>query len=135
MPAARPIRVIVAKPGLDGHDKGARVVAMALKDAGMEVIYSGIRQSLDGIVSAALQEDADVIGLSILSGAHLPICEEFMARVRSAGLSDVLVLVGGIIPKADVQRLKDMGVAEVFRPGSKLDDIVHFVRQETSRRS
>src|SRR5512136_1027730 len=120
MAERRPIRVLVAKPGLDGHDKGAKVVARGLKDAGMEVIYSGIRQTVDGIVKTAVQESVDVVGLSILSGTHLSLCEELMAKMKKERLNDVLVLVGGIIPKKDVTRLKEMGVAEVFRPSSTL---------------
>lgn len=125
----RKIRVVIAKPGLDGHDRGAKVIARALRDAGMEVIYTGLRQTPEQIVAAALQEDADVIGMSVLSGAHNQICPRVMDLVREQGLEDVLVLVGGIIPDADVQRLHDMGIRGVFRPGSGMKDIVDFIEQ------
>jgi methylmalonyl-CoA mutase C-terminal domain/subunit len=122
------IRVVIAKPGLDGHDRGAKVIARAMRDAGMEVIYTGLRQTPEQIVSAALQEDADVIGLSILSGAHMHICPKIVALLRERGLHDVLVLVGGIIPDVDIPRLKEAGVAEVFLPGSPMQAIIDFVR-------
>ena len=133
MPEKRTIRVLIAKPGLDGHDKGAKIVAKGLKDAGMEVIYTGIRQTNDAILKTAIQESVDVIGLSILSGTHLPICEELMEKMRKENLRDVLVLVGGIIPKKDVIRLKEMGVAEVFKPSSTLDEITRFIQCSVSR--
>jgi methylmalonyl-CoA mutase C-terminal domain/subunit len=129
----RPIRVLIAKPGLDGHDKGAKIVAKGLKDAGMEVIYTGIRQTGDAILKTAIQESVDVIGLSILSGTHLSNCEELMEKMRKENLRDVLVLVGGIIPKKDVIRLKEMGVAEVFKPSSTLDEITRFIQSSVSR--
>ena len=121
------IRVIIAKPGLDGHDRGAKVIARALRDAGMEVIYTGLRQTPEQIVTAALQEDADVIGLSILSGAHNSICPRLMELLRERQMEDVLVVLGGIIPDADVAALKAMGVAEVFRPGSPMQEIIDFI--------
>jgi methylmalonyl-CoA mutase, C-terminal domain len=121
------IRVVIAKPGLDGHDRGAKVIARALRDAGMEVIYTGLRQTPEQIVAAALQEDADVIGLSILSGAHNSICPRLMALLREKGLEDVLVVLGGIIPDADLPTLKAMGVAAVFRPGTTMQDIIDFI--------
>ncbi|HUP40531.1 MAG TPA: cobalamin B12-binding domain-containing protein [Vicinamibacterales bacterium] len=121
------IRVVIAKPGLDGHDRGAKVIARALRDAGMEVIYTGLRQTPEQIVAAALQEDADVIGLSILSGAHNSICPRLMDLLREKGLADVLVVLGGIIPDADLPALKAMGVAGVFRPGSSMQDIIDFI--------
>jgi methylmalonyl-CoA mutase C-terminal domain/subunit len=124
---SRRIRVVIAKPGLDGHDRGAKVIARALRDAGMEVIYTGLRQTPDQIVSAALQEDADVIGLSILSGAHNHIAPKVMDLLREKGLDDVLVLVGGIIPDADVPRLKAAGVKGIFQPGTPLRQIVDFI--------
>lgn len=133
MAERRPIRVLIAKPGLDGHDKGAKIVAKGLKDAGMEVIYTGIRQTNDAILRTAIQESVDVIGLSILSGTHLSICEELMEKMRKENLRDVLVLVGGIIPKKDVGRLKEMGIAEVFRPSSTLSDISRFIQSSVSR--
>ncbi|MBI1955002.1 MAG: cobalamin B12-binding domain-containing protein [Acidobacteria bacterium] len=124
----RRIRVIVAKPGLDGHDRGAKVIARALRDAGMEVIYTGLRQTPEQIANAALQEDADVIGLSILSGAHTTIVPKLMALLKEQHMEDVLVVLGGIIPDADVPPMKTLGVAEVFQPGSSLVSIVEFIR-------
>ena len=124
----RRIRVIVAKPGLDGHDRGAKVIARALRDAGMEVIYTGLRQTPEQIANAALQEDADVIGLSILSGAHTTIVPKLMALLKEQHMEDVLVVLGGIIPDADVPQMKALGVAEVFQPGSSLESIVEFIR-------
>ena len=124
----RRIRVIIAKPGLDGHDRGAKVIARALRDAGMEVIYTGLRQTPEQIVAAAVQEDADVIGLSILSGAHNSICRRVMELVRERGLADVLVVVGGIIPDADLPSLEAMGVAAVFRPGTSMQEIIDFIQ-------
>src|SRR5215831_15118001 len=112
------IRVLIAKPGLDGHDRGAKVIARALRDAGMEVIYTGLRQTPEQIVSAALQEDADVIGLSILSGAHMSICPRVMELLRERGLQHVIVVVGGIIPDVDIPRLKEIGIAAIFLPGT-----------------
>ncbi len=126
----RKLRVLIAKPGLDGHDRGARVVARALRDAGMEVIYTGLRQTPEMIAEAAMQEDVDVVGLSILSGAHMTLVPRIMALLREHGLSDVLVLVGGIIPEEDVPALLNMGVRGVFGPGSSTDDIVAFIRKE-----
>jgi methylmalonyl-CoA mutase, C-terminal domain len=126
------IRVIIAKPGLDGHDRGAKVIARALRDAGMEVIYTGLRQTPEQIVAAAIQEDADVIGLSILSGAHNSICPRLMDLLRENGLTDVLVIVGGIIPDADLPTLKAMGVAAVFRPGTSMQEIIDFIQARRS---
>lgn len=122
------IRVLVAKPGLDGHDRGAKVIARALRDAGMEVIYTGLRQTPEMIVNAALQEDVQVIGLSILSGAHNAIVPRVMELLRQHDMTDVRVIVGGIIPDPDAQRLKQMGVAAVFQPGASLQEIVGFIR-------
>jgi methylmalonyl-CoA mutase C-terminal domain/subunit len=124
----RRIRVVIAKPGLDGHDRGAKVIARALRDAGMEVIYTGLRQTPEQIASAALQEDADVIGLSILSGAHLPVCERLMALLHEQGMDDVLVVIGGIIPAQDVPRLAAMGVRGIFLPGTPMAAIVEHIR-------
>jgi len=121
------IRVVIAKPGLDGHDRGAKVIARALRDAGMEVIYTGLRQTPEMITASALQEDADVIGLSILSGAHMHICAKLMTLLRAQGLDDVLVVVGGIIPDVDIPKLKDLGVKGVFLPGTPMQDIVTFI--------
>jgi methylmalonyl-CoA mutase C-terminal domain/subunit len=123
----RKIRVLVAKPGLDGHDRGAKVVAQALRDAGMEIIYTGLHQTIDQIVNAAIQENVDVIGLSILSGAHIPLCEKLMRRLGEEGLSDTLVVVGGVIPKRDIGRLKDMGVKGVFPGGTPFAESIQFI--------
>lgn len=125
---AAPIRVLVAKPGLDGHDRGAKVIARALRDAGMEVIYTGLRQTPEMIVNAALQEDVQVIGLSILSGAHGAIVPRVMELLREKDMTDVKVLVGGIIPDEDAEALKREGVAAVFQPGASLEEIVNFIR-------
>ena len=122
------IRVLVAKPGLDGHDRGAKVIARALRDSGMEVIYAGLRQTPEMIVNAALQEDVDAIGLSILSGAHNAIVPRVMDLLKEKGMSDVLVLVGGIVPDEDAAQLKRLGVAAVFQPGASLQEIVDFIR-------
>jgi methylmalonyl-CoA mutase C-terminal domain/subunit len=124
----RKIRVLVAKPGLDGHDRGAKVVARALRDAGMEVIYTGIRQTPEMIAEAALQEDVDVVGLSILSGAHMALCPRIVELLHGQGMDDVVVLVGGIIPDADVAPLQQLGVKGVFGPGSSTGDIISFIR-------
>ena len=125
--ADRKLRVVIAKPGLDGHDRGAKVVARALRDAGMEVIYTGLRQSPEQIVAAAAQEDVDAIGLSILSGAHLPICRRVLELLREKGMDGVRVFVGGIIPAQDIPELKQMGVAEVFLPGSSTQDVIKLI--------
>jgi methylmalonyl-CoA mutase C-terminal domain/subunit len=122
------IRVLVAKPGLDGHDRGAKVIARALRDAGMEVIYTGLRQTPEMIVNAALEEDVQVIGLSILSGAHNAIVPRVMGLLREKEMDDVLVIVGGIVPDDDAAKLKKLGVAEVFQPGASLQKIIQFIR-------
>ncbi|MDX1614197.1 MAG: cobalamin B12-binding domain-containing protein [Candidatus Promineifilaceae bacterium] len=127
--AERKIRVLVAKPGLDGHDRGAKVIARALRDAGMEVVYTGLRQTPEMIVEAALQEDVDVIGLSILSGAHMALAPRIMALLRENDMDDVPVFLGGIIPGDDVPALKEMGISEVYGPGTKTDAIVASVRE------
>jgi methylmalonyl-CoA mutase C-terminal domain/subunit len=124
------IRVVIAKPGLDGHDRGAKVIARALRDAGMEVIYTGLRQTPEQIVAAALQEDADVIGLSILSGAHMHICPRIMELLRQKGMDDVLVVVGGIIPDVDIPRLQEMGITGIFLPGTPMQEIIDFITTE-----
>ncbi|MFN8591468.1 MAG: cobalamin B12-binding domain-containing protein [Thermomicrobiales bacterium] len=124
-----PIRVLVAKPGLDGHDRGAKVLVRALRDAGFEVIYTGLFQSPEMIASAALQEDVQVIGLSILSGAHMSLFPRIMDELHSRGLDDVLVVAGGTIPKRDIERLKSLGIAEIFGPGTTLSTIVDFIRR------
>jgi methylmalonyl-CoA mutase C-terminal domain/subunit len=130
----RKIRVVIAKPGLDGHDRGAKVIARAMRDAGMEVIYTGLRQTPEQIVSAALQEDADAIGLSILSGAHMHICPRVMQLLRDNGMDDVLVLVGGIIPDVDIPKLRDIGVKGIFLPGTPMQDIITFVNENVRAR-
>ncbi len=132
--ANRTIRVLVAKPGLDGHDRGAKVIARALRDAGMEVIYTGIRQTPQMIAKAAVQEDVDVVGLSILSGAHLDILPQLMELLRQEGMEDVLVVLGGIIPEADRPVLRELGIAEVFGPGSTTTSIVEFIQTAAAER-
>lgn len=130
----RKIRVLVAKPGLDGHDRGAKVIARALRDAGMEVIYTGLRQTPEMIAAAALQEDVDAVGVSILSGAHNTLCPRIVQLLRAEGLNDCLVLVGGIVPQEDIPKLKQDGVAEVFLPGTSTEDIVKFLRANVKPR-
>jgi len=127
------IRVLVAKPGLDGHDRGAKVIARALRDAGMEVVYTGLRQTPEMIVNAALQEDVQVIGLSILSGAHNAIVPRVMELLKEKQMSDVLVIVGGIVPDEDAAQLKRLGVAQVYQPGATLDSIVNFIRSSVKQ--
>lgn len=127
------IRVIVAKPGLDGHDRGAKVTAYALKEAGMEVIYTGLHQTVPSIVNTAAQEDVDVVGLSIMSGAHIPICKKLMALMKDEDMEDVPVVVGGVIPNRDIPILKEMGITEVFPGGSRFEDIVGFIEKAVSR--
>ena len=134
MPAEKKIRVLVAKPGLDGHDRGAKVIARALRDAGMEVIYTGLRQTPEMVVHAALQEDVDVIGLSILSGAHNAIIPRVMELLRQNKMEDVLVVIGGIIPDQDIPGLKQAGVAGIFLPGTPMDEIVEFIRKNVKPR-
>jgi methylmalonyl-CoA mutase, C-terminal domain len=129
------IRVLVAKPGLDGHDRGAKVIARALRDAGMEVIYTGLRQTPEMVVNAALQEDVNVIGLSILSGAHNAIVPRVMDLLKKNKMDDVLVVLGGIIPDQDVAHLKSIGVAAIFQPGTAMDDIVKFIRANVKPRT
>ena len=130
----RKLRVVIAKPGLDGHDRGAKVIARALRDAGMEVIYTGLRQTPEQIVSAALQEDADVIGLSILPGAHNHIAPRLMELLKEKGLDDVLVVIGGIIPDVDIPKLQQIGVKGVFLPGTPLQEIVNFINSHARAR-
>ena len=126
--ADRPVKVLIAKPGLDGHDRGAKVLARGLRDEGFEVVYTGLRQSPDMVVTAALQEDADVVGLSILSGAHMTLVPKVTAKLREAGMDDVLVVVGGIIPDDDVAALKELGVAETFGPGTTIAEVAEYIR-------
>src|SRR4249920_1135841 len=128
------IRVVIAKPGLDGHDRGAKVIARALRDAGMEVIYTGLRQTPEQIVTAALQEDADVIGLSILSGAHNHIAPKLMELIKTRGLDDVLVVIGGIIPDVDIPKLREIGVRGIFLPGTPMQEIVDFINTHARAR-
>ena len=128
MASERKIRVVVAKPGLDGHDRGAKIIARALRDAGMEVIYTGLHQTPEQIAATVIQEDADAVGLSILSGAHMTLVPKIVAMLREQGAEDVLVTVGGTIPADDIPELKRLGVAEVFTPGAPTDDIVEFLR-------
>ena len=135
MVAERKIRVLVAKPGLDGHDRGAKVIARALRDAGMEVIYTGLRQTPEMIVTASLQEDVDVIGLSILSGAHNVIVPRVMDLLKQQKMEDVIVVVGGIIPDQDIPALKTIGVGAIFQPGTTMDDIVQYIRGNVKPRS
>src|ERR1041385_6555498 len=130
----RKLRVVIAKPGLDGHDRGAKVIARALRDAGMEVIYTGLRQTPEMIAAAALQEDADVIGLSILSGAHNHIAPRLMQLLKEKGLDDVLVVIGGIIPDVDIPKLKAIGVKGIFLPGTPMQDIITFINSHARAR-
>jgi len=127
------IRVLLAKPGLDGHDRGVKVIARALRDAGMEVIYTGLRQTPEQVVAAAVQEDVDAIGLSILSGAHMTLFPRVVELARQEGLDDVIIFGGGIIPDEDIPRLKERGVTEVFTPGARMEDIIRFIRNNTGR--
>jgi methylmalonyl-CoA mutase C-terminal domain/subunit len=135
MPDERKIRVVVAKPGLDGHDRGAKIIARALRDAGMEVIYTGLHQTPEQIVATVIQEDADAVGLSVLSGAHMTLVPRVVELLREQGVDDVVITVGGTIPADDVPELKELGVAEVFTPGSSTDDIVEFVRRAVGERA
>lgn len=131
----RKIRVLVAKPGLDGHDRGAKVIARALRDAGMEVIYTGLRQTPEMIASAALQEDVDAVGISILSGAHNTLCPRIIDLMRENGMDDTLVFVGGIIPQEDIAGLKEKGVFEVFLPGTSTEDVVKILRENVRNKN
>ncbi len=133
MTPERKIRVLLAKPGLDGHDRGAKVVAHALKDAGMEVIYTGLHQTVQSIAEQAVQEDVDVVGLSIMSGAHVPICRKLMGILKEKGADDMLTVVGGVIPNRDVPVLQEIGVRGVFPGGTPFDEIIGFIRENASR--
>ncbi len=128
------IRILVAKPGLDGHDRGAKVVAQALRDAGMEVIYTGLHQTVDQIVNTALQEGVDVIGLSIMSGAHLPICEKLAKKMKEKKIEDILVVVGGVIPKRDIPLLQKMGIEGIFPGGTPFDQSVRWIKENVKIR-
>jgi len=125
----RKIRVVVAKPGLDGHDRGAKIIARALRDAGMEVIYTGLHQTPEQIVETVIQEDADAVGLSILSGAHMTLVPRIAALLKEQGVEDVVLVVGGTIPAEDIPELKDLGVSEIFTPGAPVQEIVDFIRK------
>ncbi|MDP6179741.1 MAG: cobalamin B12-binding domain-containing protein [Desulfatiglandales bacterium] len=131
----RKIRVLLAKPGLDGHDRGAKVVAHAMKEAGMEVVYTGLHQTVPGIVNQALQEDVNVIGLSIMSGAHIPICKKLMDFIRLKNVDDVLIVVGGVIPNKDIPVLKRLGVHGIFPGGTQFNEIVGFIREAVNQAS
>ena len=133
--SSRKIRVVVAKPGLDGHDRGAKIIARALRDAGMEVIYTGLHQTPEQIAATVIQEDADAVGLSILSGAHMTLVPKVVELLREQGVEDVVVTVGGTIPADDAPELKKLGVAEVFTPGASTDDIIDFIRSAVTERS
>ena len=132
--SSRRIRVLVAKPGLDGHDRGAKVIVRALRDAGMEVIYTGLRQTPEMIAAAALQEDVDAVGVSILSGAHNTLCPRIVSLLREQGMKDTLVVLGGIVPQEDIAKLKEQGVAEIFLPGTSTQEIVRFLRENVKSR-
>ena len=134
MSEKKTIRVLVAKPGLDGHDRGAKVIARALRDAGMEVIYTGLRQTPEMIAAAALQEDVDAVGISILSGAHNTLCPRIVSLLRGQGMTDCLVVLGGIVPQDDIAKLKAQGVAEIFLPGTNTQDIAKFIRESVKPR-
>jgi len=134
MQSTRKIRVLIAKPGLDSHDRGAKVVARALRDAGMEVIYTGLRQTPEQIVETALQEDVDVIGLSILSGAHKALFPRIMRLLKQEGLTDVMVFAGGIIPEEDIQEMKELGIKEIFGPGTPTETIIRYVLENIPKR-
>ncbi len=129
------IRILVAKPGLDGHDRGAKVVAQALRDAGMEVIYTGLHQTIDQIINSAIQEDVDVIGLSIMSGAHLPICEKLMRKMKEKKIEDILVVVGGVIPKRDIPKLKEIGVKGIFPGGTPFEESIRWIKENVKPRT
>ena len=129
----RKIRMLLAKPGLDGHDRGAKVVAHAMKEAGMEVIYTGLHQTVSSIVNQAIQEDVDVIGLSIMSGAHIPICQKLVLMLKGKNVGNKLVVLGGVIPNRDIPALKDLGIQGVFPGGSRFDDMIRFIRESVKQ--
>ncbi|MGQ9509067.1 MAG: cobalamin B12-binding domain-containing protein [Thermodesulfobacteriota bacterium] len=129
------IRVLIAKPGLDGHDRGAKVVAQALRDAGMEVIYTGLHQTIDQIIHTAIQEDVDVIGLSIMSGAHIPICEKLMRKMKEEGLEDIFVVVGGVIPKIDIPVLQKLGIQGIFPGGTPFEEFIRWIKEHVYKNS
>ncbi len=131
---SKKIRVLVAKPGLDGHDRGAKIIARALRDAGFEVVYTGLHQTPEMVITAAIEEDVHVVGLSILSGAHNALVPEIISGIKKEGLTDALFLVGGIIPDEDIQPLKDLGVHMVFTPGASLEEVIQYIQKEAPRR-
>ena len=131
----RRLRILVSKPGLDGHDRGAKVVAQALRDAGMEVIYTGLHQTIDQIINTAIQEDVDVIGLSIMSGAHLPICEKLISEMKRKKIDDIIVVVGGVIPKRDIPVLQEMGINGIFPGGTSFDESIRWIKEHVRSRS
>jgi methylmalonyl-CoA mutase C-terminal domain/subunit len=128
------IRILVSKPGLDGHDRGAKVVAQALRDAGMEVIYTGLHQTIDQIINTAIQEDVDVIGLSIMSGAHLPICEKLTKEMKKKKIDDMMVVVGGVIPKRDIPKLQALGIKGIFPGGTPFDESIRWIKEHVKSR-
>ncbi len=128
------IRVLIAKPGLDGHDRGAKVVAQALRDAGMEIIYTGLHQTIDQITSTAIQEGVDVIGLSIMSGAHLPICEKLTKEMKKKKIDDIMVVIGGVIPKRDIPRLREIGIQGIFPGGTSFDESIQWIKEHVKQR-
>lgn len=132
-PVEKKIRILIAKPGLDGHDRGAKVVAQALRDAGMEVIYTGLHQTIDQIIQTAIQEDVDVIGLSVMSGAHLPICEKLTQKMKEKNLQDILLVIGGVIPKRDIPLLQKMGVHGIFPGGTPFDESIKWIKEHVHR--
>jgi methylmalonyl-CoA mutase C-terminal domain/subunit len=129
------IRILVAKPGLDGHDRGAKVVAQALRDAGMEVIYTGLHQTVDQIINTAIQEDVDVVGLSIMSGAHLPICQKLMKKMKEKKIDDIMVVVGGVIPKRDIPSLQQIGIKGIFPGGTPFDESTQWIKEHVHFRT
>jgi len=128
------IRILVAKPGLDGHDRGAKVVAQALRDGGMEVIYTGLHQTIDQIINTAIQEDVDVIGLSIMSGAHLPICEKLVKKMKEKEIEDIMLVVGGVLPKRDIPLLQKMGIEGIFPGGTPFDESIRWIKEHIKTR-
>jgi len=130
--AKKKIKILIGKPGLDGHDRGAKVIALALRDAGMEVIYTGLHQTVEQIVQTAVQEAVDVVGLSIMSGAHLPICRKVLERMKSEGIQEIPVVVGGVIPKPDIPKLENLGIAAIFPGGTPFDEIVGGIKKVVS---
>ncbi len=129
------IRILVAKPGLDGHDRGAKVVAQALRDAGMEVIYTGLHQTIDQITNTAIQEDVDIIGLSVMSGAHVPICEKLMKEMKKKKIDDIMVVIGGVIPKRDIPHLREIGIQGIFPGGTSFDESIRWIKENIKKKA